>query len=62
LADGGTADDEEGLGGGGLAAAETTPVGADVAAVEPFRFEAVTITRSVLPTSALESVSVDAVA
>jgi hypothetical protein len=49
------------LGGGELAVA-TTAVCADVAAVEPFRFEAVTITRMVLPTSAVESVFAEAVA
>jgi hypothetical protein len=39
-----------------VAAPATAAVCADVAAVEPFRFEAVTITRRVLPTSAVESV------
>ena len=63
MSDGGTSDDEPELdGGGGLAGAATTAVCADVAAVEPFRLEAVTITRSVLPPSALESVFVDPVA
>ena len=45
-----------------VAAPPTAAVCADVAAVEPFRFEAVTITRRVLPTSAVESVFVDVVA
>jgi hypothetical protein len=50
------------LGGGGLLAVATAAVCADVAAVEPFRFEAVTITRKVLPASAVETVFADAVA
>ena len=62
MSDGGTAYDEPEGGGGGLAAAETTGVCADVAAVDPFRFEAVTITRTVLPTREFERVVVEAVA
>jgi predicted NBD/HSP70 family sugar kinase len=48
--------------GGGAAGAATTPVAAEVATVEPFLFEATTVTRLVAPTSGEASVSVCAVA
>jgi hypothetical protein len=51
-----------GGGGGGLAAETTTAVCAEAAAAEPLRFDAVTITRRVLPTSAVESAFVELVA
>jgi hypothetical protein len=54
---------ESGAGGGGAIVADATSgVAADVAAVDPFRFDAVTITRSVCPTSADESVFAEVVA
>jgi hypothetical protein len=59
---GGTAVEGGGGGGGVLKADATIVVAADVAAADPFRFDAVTITRSVRPTSADESVFVEVVA
>jgi hypothetical protein len=51
-----------GGGAGGLGAELTTAVCADVAAAEPFLFDAVTITRRVYPTSAVDSSLVEVVA
>ena len=62
MAVGGTTVAGGGGGGGALVPDATTAVAAEVAAADPFRFDAVTITRSVFPTSADESVSVEVVA
>jgi hypothetical protein len=59
---GDVADGGVGAGAGGLVAEATTAVCIEVAAADPFRFDAVTITRSVCPTSAEESVFVEVVA